>query len=223
LSRHEIEDMPEESVQQIFSKHHIVVSDQFVPLLNFSEKGLKSLASLDKPITLHGAFMSLFASIISQFIDLSRQNDFKSKSRHKQGTLRDLLECHEKDLKIVNGLDFPMMTALHPPAAIASCLAAFVETLDLPLCSRSITFPMAGTRWGLAATAGAHHLWHIDCDGFGTYIDTQAGSKWWVVARPKQSSDFSSISLFTSTFEVDKTNEDLWILEAILLLPGSRL
>lgn len=114
-----------------------------------------------------------------------------------------------------------MATAPHPPMAIASDLVAFHETINLPLCGRLILFPTMSMRWGLAAMGGAHHLWHIDCDGFATYIDTQTGYKLWIVAQPKHGSNFSNISLFTSSFEVNGTNQHLWTLEAIPLFPGS--
>lgn len=116
-----------------------------------------------------------------------------------------------------------MLSASHPPTAIASDLEAFNATVDLPMCGRSILFPVASTRWGLAATSGAHHLWHIDCDGFGTYIDTQAGAKWWIIARPKDSLHFSQTTLFTESYDLGTPNLDKWDTEAVLLRPGSRL
>jgi hypothetical protein len=140
------------------------------------------------------------------------------------GTLKDVLKCHQENTKILNGLDFPMLSAPHPPTSFASDLAAFNATVDLTTCSRNILFPVASTRWGLAATSGAHHLWHIDCDGFCTYIDTQAGQKWWIVARPKNgSADFSRTTLFTEHFDINTANLNKWDLEAVLLLPGSRM
>lgn len=156
-------------------------------------------------------------------VDLSQSNDFKTESLHVQGTLQDLLECQNDELKIVNALDFPLASASHPPTAITSDLAAFIGTLDMPFCGRDVPFPVMSCRWGLAATSGAFHLWHVDCNGFGTYIDTQVGYKWWVIARPKQPSDFSGTSLFTQEFELNEANEELWDLEAVLLVPGSRL
>lgn len=140
-----------------------------------------------------------------------------------QGTLQNLLDCQKDELKIVNALDFPMAFAPHPPTAFASDVAAFIGTLDLPFCGRNISFPAMSCRWGLAATSGAFHLWHTDCNGFSTYIDTQVGYKWWVIARPKQPSDFSGTSLFTQEFELNEANGELWDLEAVLLVPGSRL
>ena len=158
-------------------------------------------------------------------IDYSISNSFEAESsRHLKGTLKDMLKCHEDGSKILNALDFPMLSAPHPPTSFASDLAAFSATVDLPMCNRTVSFPMASTRWGLAATSGAHHLWHIDCNGFCTYIDTQTGSKWWIVAKPKPGSlHFSEATLFTEEFDINKANLEKWDLEAVLLLPGSRL
>jgi hypothetical protein len=102
-------------------------------------------------------------------------------------------------------------------------LAAFHAMVDLPLCGHAILFPVMDCRWGLAVTDGAFHLWHIDCDGFGTYIDTQAGSKWWVLAIPKEPFDFLDISFLTEKFQLDSDNGEVCRLEAVLLPPGSRL
>ena len=54
LSRKEFERMSEAQIQSIFHKQHVVVHDQFTPSLNFDERGLETLARLDKPIVLHG-------------------------------------------------------------------------------------------------------------------------------------------------------------------------
>ncbi|KAF8337752.1 hypothetical protein F5887DRAFT_920321 [Amanita rubescens] len=35
-------------------------------------------------------------------------------------------------------------------------------------------------------TAGAISYWHLDTNGFATYIDVQVGKKWWVVANSKE-------------------------------------
>ena len=126
-------------------------------------------------------------------------------------------------LKIINALDFPMASAPHPPTSMASDLTAFIATVNLPLCGCSIPFPVMDCRWGLVATDCAFHMWHTDYDGFGTYIDTQAGQKWWVLAQPKQASELLDISFFTNKFHLDDDNTDLCISEAILLTPGSWL
>lgn len=86
---------------------------------------------------------------------------------------------------------------------------------------------MEDIRWGLAATAGAFHHWHIDSDGFGTFIDPIAGSKWWIVARPignlKRDWFTETSWLKNEAFDLNKDGKGLFDVEAILLQPGSRL
>jgi hypothetical protein len=168
----------------------------------------------------------LFGRLQYRFVtDYSISNSFEAESsRHLKGTLKDVLRCHKEGSKILNALDFPMLSTPHPPTSFVSDLVAFGATVDLLMCSHTISFPIASTRWGLAATSGAHHLWHIDCNGFCTFIDTQTGAKWWIVAKPKDGSiHFSAATLFTEDFDIDKANLEKWDLEVILLLPGSRM
>ena len=84
--------------------------------------------------------------------------------------------------------------------------------------------PLADVRWGLAATKGAVHWWHVDSDRFGTYLDIITGNKWWIVAKEKDNGlTFGSTSLFLSTYQLEEPNTDLWNVKAILLEPGTRL
>ena len=83
---------------------------------------------------------------------------------------------------------------------------------------------MGDIRWGLAATAGAISWSHVDSNGFGTYIDVKAGSKWWIVARRKGGQhSFDVESFFNGDHEEDQVNMDRWDLEAVILTPGTRL
>lgn len=116
-----------------------------------------------------------------------------------------------------------MPRADHFSSKFASDVEAFYGTLDMPTCHRDTLYPSQSMRWGLAATSHAHHLWHIDCNGFATVIKVKTGLKWWVVGRPKSSSTFSSISCYLDNYELDSINDSKWDLEAILLLPGSTL
>ncbi len=87
--------------------------------------------------------------------------------------------------------------------------------------------PIEHLRWSLAATQGAFHHWHIDSDGYGTFVKVITGSKWWIVARPKDGLDvdiFNTTSIWLDKeFDLDKTGEKLFDVEAILLQPGSEL
>lgn len=76
-------------------------------------------------------------------------------------------------------------------------------------------------RWNLAATKDAFHPWHIDSDGYGTFVRVTAGSKWWIVARPTSILGVDVFNL-TSAF-VDSETPDSLEAEAILLQPGSQL
>jgi hypothetical protein len=57
LSRQEMESMGDGVIQEIFGKKHIIVKDQFQPKLGFNQEGLKTLAQLDKPVTLQGGWL----------------------------------------------------------------------------------------------------------------------------------------------------------------------
>jgi hypothetical protein len=54
LSLQDVESMREEDLQDIFRMQHVVVPDQFRQTLNFDEDGLKTLAELNKTVTLQG-------------------------------------------------------------------------------------------------------------------------------------------------------------------------
>ena len=54
LSKHELGNMEEEDIQELFHMQHIVVCDQFQPELAFDKKGLKTLADLKKIVMVHG-------------------------------------------------------------------------------------------------------------------------------------------------------------------------
>ncbi|KAJ2923291.1 hypothetical protein H1R20_g13803, partial [Candolleomyces eurysporus] len=85
--------------------------------------------------------------------------------------------------------------------------------------------PTADIHFSLATTEGAHHYFHIDSCGDATWIDVISREKLWVLAAPKDRRKVSSTRLWTAN-ELDVTAlkplED-WDIEAVLLMPGSRL
>ena len=61
MTKAQMDALPTKAVQAIFSTQHIVIPDQFVPHMAFNEKGLKTLADLNKPVTIHGpCFLMIF-------------------------------------------------------------------------------------------------------------------------------------------------------------------
>jgi hypothetical protein len=124
--------------------------------------------------------------------------------------------------KTLNSLDFPMQCAEHPSQSFATDVKAWTRTLKNS--NRSEQYPTTSTRWGLAATSGAYHKWHLDTDGFGTYLDCQTGSKIWFVAKPKNHLDqFADRRIYQTGYMMEHPNSHLWDIEAVYLKPGSRL
>jgi hypothetical protein len=145
--------------------------------------------------------------------------------RSMEGTTEDLVRAHTSpNGKILNALDFPLPFAQHPPASIGSNYVAWKCTNAMPGILNE--FPASSSKWGLAATAGAYHGFHIDCDGFATYIDCISGSKWWVIARPVEKTNFIKFTKIIDLLEYVRTEGEEggnYILEAVLLTPGTRL
>ncbi|KAJ3709534.1 hypothetical protein C8R42DRAFT_549219, partial [Lentinula raphanica] len=77
--------------------------------------------------------------------------------------------------------------------------------------------------WGLFATSHALHPFHVDCEGYGTWVMPHTGSKYWVIAIPRQESDFASTEMFGSRFRVDGHNSQRWGFYGFILEPGDML
>ena len=141
--------------------------------------------------------------------------------RTRTGRVADILEASQSpDSKILNGLSFK-----NPLAGIErTSFSSDAHALGSVCYQEGWTkrgVPLDHLRWSLAATKDAFHVWHIDSDGYGTFVEVVAGSKWWIVACPKSNLD---IDIFNSTScFIDDASEDQFEIEAILLLPGSQL
>ena len=57
VSKSQMDHFTDEEVQEIFEAQHIVISDQFVPNMVFDGNGLRSLAELNKPVTIQGQWL----------------------------------------------------------------------------------------------------------------------------------------------------------------------
>jgi hypothetical protein len=101
---------------------------------------------------------------------------------------------------------------------------AWLRTLGNPFCYGP--YPVSDVRWGLVAFNGALHYFHVDSDGFGTWVEVKYGLKLWVIARPKSGGapSFTEIDAFLSSIGVGRSpNCELWDLECVVLEPGTRL
>jgi hypothetical protein len=144
----------------------------------------------------------------------------------EKGTLNMLLQC--KDRKALNVLDIPMPEGTHSAEDFSSDNAAWWEMLQSPWnVDSTAERPTADMRWGLCATTGAGHTFHMDSDGFGTYIEVITGVKVWLVVRPKDCetgdySEFRRIDKFMGE-DFDLLDVGECSVEAVILTPGTRL
>lgn len=227
LSKERFDQMSSEELQLLFRKEHIVVKGVAHTKMAFNRRGLETLGSWEQPRTFQGiSFLIINIFHISMVLDLSKEpNEQGFGSRVKTGTLKDLLwHAQQPAGRILNGLEFPSpIGCSNPDQQLSSDDAAWVQTTFRPFCDRETQKPLSDTRWGLAATGGAISYWHVDSDGYGTYVDVQVGIKWWVVATPKaQGPKFSTKSIY-ATFDPQEVNSDIWDVQAVLLRPGDRL
>lgn len=119
------------------------------------------------------------------------------------------------DGKILNSLDHPLWNGPLPPKSLASDLYCYQQDVR----EKGEKYPLDTMRWGLAATAGAYHHWHIDVNGMATWFLIRCGVKIIIIAREKAPGDFSSPTLFKG-MNLISAKQDKWDVEAVVLRPG---
>jgi hypothetical protein len=143
------------------------------------------------------------------------ESDDAGNSQIITATSEQLLEASASDAgKILNALEFPMGTApVSPTPKFSTDLVAWEIT------GRGIPPPIGDIRWGLAATGGARTWFHMDSNGFNTFIDVKCGYKVWLYIYDK-CGRFKVIDAFKD-FVLDEAGD--FQIEVILLTPGTRL
>lgn len=148
--------------------------------------------------------------------------------RVQKGTPRQLLECSRKPgSKILNGLHFPLPLAGLDRTTFASEIHALHETLNCIGWKPGMPTYNSEFRWAIIAIMGAFHGFHIDSDGSGSFLEGIYGAKLWMLSRPapgkQEIADFSNINTFLQErFDFDNIPEG-WIIEAVILKPGTKL
>ncbi|KAF8872168.1 hypothetical protein BD779DRAFT_1477708, partial [Infundibulicybe gibba] len=218
-SNEEFAESSDRKILETLRGRHILVTGRDCPMIKFDLKSLRELRPLKRVDTVQ-----------DQSIDPGKNGNYNL--RNVQGTLRQVFDCAslpDGKGKILNVLDCPMGDAvILKRNSFSSDLHAQWITKKLPDCGATEPLPGDDIRWGLAATSGASHWFHIDSDGFGTYIDVQTGGKLWIIARPKikggSHADFAKIDLLlSSNFDISEPGTEQWDLEAVFLEPGTRL
>ena len=136
--------------------------------------------------------------------------------------------CHSLALtrpKALSALHLPSASETFPFPPFSSDKVAWKEVQGWAYCQSWESYPVSDMRWALAATGSTHHYWHVDSNGLGTFLRVEAGVKLWFIATPLTGNfdNFLSIDLFMSGFDLDKTNEELWNVEVVVLKAGSFL
>ncbi|KAG6873008.1 hypothetical protein C0995_003969 [Termitomyces sp. Mi166 len=140
--------------------------------------------------------------------------------RTRKGSLVDLFAAASSTLsKALSALNLPAKHDPFPELPISGEWFAWDEvTGQSSYCDSSELYPLRDMRWALASTGSAHHYWHIDANGFGTFVRVETGLKLWFLARPKSGSfeDFATVEIFTDKFLLYESNSDLWDVELVV-------
>ena len=222
--------MSTECVQELIRSQNVVLTDCEVDIVNFDAQGLSSLKRTGAIIELQGKRIFSITHSITELpcnADQSIAASANLQSRVKKGTLDMMLrEATSANGRILNALDFPMPhTGVDWKSSFASDRVAWSLTEGCCMCQRDDSFPSSDMFWGLAATKGACHGFHVDCNGLATVVETMCGAKVWFVARPIDSTEIplSEWNIYTTSFNVQRPGHLNCWMEAMYLSPGTRL
>ncbi|KDR72380.1 hypothetical protein GALMADRAFT_229150 [Galerina marginata CBS 339.88] len=193
---------------QLLASNVLIITGCAVEKVGFDEDGLSELKDLGAIISVHDCSIP------------SKDGDYAERS--KQTTLGHVLECsRHPDGKILNVLDLPLGWKGAIPMPFSSETRAWMATEGLPYCKTPL--PADAIRWALAATAGAHHSWHIDANGFGAKILVGCGGKLVFVGRPRTRDAFQNVGMFLNKMDMYSPCTERWDVESIYLETGDAI
>ncbi|KAF6754402.1 hypothetical protein DFP72DRAFT_1170144 [Ephemerocybe angulata] len=189
-------------------KRSIVVHGYSDFLLKWDSEGMETVGDTGEIVQIH---------------DLSIPVDEDHTPRLRTGTLKDVLLAGRKPPRPLNAISLPKAKnyglSLTPEA---TDMRALQRTRKLPGCSEA--FPADELRFGLVATAGAHHPPHIDSRGLGTVVDIGIGQKLWAIIYPKDKRLSSSTTFWShEKLDIRKIDFSQFYVEIMLLSAGNRL
>lgn len=156
--------------------------------------------------------------------------DTSNSVRARVGTPWDLLRTLEaRHPKALNGLDFPLSDDPFVPQKFSSDSVSWQYSMGFAFCKRDDHKPISDIRWGLAATSGAFHEFHVDTAGFGTFVAPDCGIKLWVALSPKDQAggrpyDFlGKTDVFYENFNIRLPPPEDWVYEMVVLKSGMTL
>ncbi|KAG6913904.1 hypothetical protein DXG01_003619 [Tephrocybe rancida] len=145
--------------------------------------------------------------------------------RTRKGTIMDLLAASAmKPPVAISALHIPSAYDMFTKLRFASDWFVWLKVQGKAYCRATELYPVPEMRWAIASTGSAHHFWHFDANGLGTFLRVETGVKLWFIAVPKNG-DFQMFmrpDVMTS-FELDESNEDLWDVHVAALFSGDFL
>ncbi|KAG6914699.1 hypothetical protein DXG01_015857 [Tephrocybe rancida] len=172
----------------------------------FTERTLREVCTIDEVMTLHDMSVPTVA-------------------RTCKGTARDLLEATKLNPpRAVSALHLLLPYDFFPCLPFATDWALWMQVQGKAYCRSWDLYPVPEMRWAIASTACAHHFWHFDANGLGTFLKVETGYKFWYIAIPRNG-DFTEFMKpeIMLKLELDKTNEALFDVYLLVLPPGSML
>lgn len=230
MSRKEVIDTETERLQAIFRNQHILVVDYVdkEECFSWSIRDLQRVTDWNKDVEVHGGWC-LLSNRLSETNGYHEDNSLPQTdsvdARTLPGTMEQVYE-HSKyrhAAHILNVLDLPNVTGPAATPALASEMVCWQKVHGTAgNTSKEEHFPMEHTRWSLVALRRALHRWHVDAEGLATWIQTMCGHKLWFLARRRDAGGFSTRQ-FYETFDIGEPDKDDWIVEVVVLKPGTRL
>lgn len=216
-------------IQDRLRRKNVVVTGYPHPTTKFDEAGLRALSPLSRKISIQGTTFTNDRCITDPlYVDHSIRSSSGFIPVTVTGHTKDLLENATPHGKILNALDFPMWKdSQWDRSPYATDMVVWDYLHGNPHCgTATVPYPTGHMRWGLAGTAHAVSMFHIDSDGFATFVQVVDGKKLWAVYRPTPTLPLSDTNVFLlpDFFQLDRIPPKARFgMEAVVLRPGDLL
>ena len=228
LSKAEFDEMSDRDVIDGLRKQHFLIMGASDPAFRFDRDGMRTVChNLKTVVELQGGLtqcirIECHSNYLSS-LDLSIPTGGRldGSAQLTWGTPQDLIdESRNTKGKILNALELPLeFSPLTPIPKFSSDLKSWFATQRFKTNNTDTLYPTGHLRWALASLAGARTWWHIDSNGFLTFLKVMCGYKIWIVIHDERG-DLIKICAFED-FVLDEVGN--YRVEAILLQPGTIL
>jgi hypothetical protein len=216
-------------IQDRLRHTNVVITGCPHPNTKYDQAGLRALTPSNRKISIQGTTFTNDRRITDPlYVDHSIPSTGGLMPVTVTGHSNDLLENATPHGKILNALDFPMWKETQwDRSRYATDMVAWDYLHGSPHCgTATVPYPTGHVRWGLAGTAHAVSMFHIDSDGFATFLQVMDGKKVWAVYRQSPTLPLSNTNVFLRPefFQLDRIpSKAPFGMEAVVLRPGDVL